>query len=102
MGSETSKVEQVGTEQAATVVWGSVLLRSPGSQSGHKTCLTSPQVLVRGLGCRYTTFLAVPGGKQLAVEGISDPVLAADHSQAFSGSRTKAPRAGEGRWKEVT
>lgn len=54
------------------------------------------------MGCWYTTFLAVPGGKQLAVEGISDPILAADHSQAFSGSRTKAPRAGEGRWKEVT
>lgn len=43
-GSETSKVEQVGTEQATIVVWGSVLLRS---QNGHRMCLMSSQVLGR-------------------------------------------------------
>lgn len=39
VGSEASKTDQVGTEQTATVVWGSVLLRSPRIQN--------PQ----GLGC---------------------------------------------------
>lgn len=43
MGSETSKVEQVGTEQAATVVWGSVLLRSPGARVGIRRASRHPR-----------------------------------------------------------
>lgn len=34
VGSEASKIGQVGIEQATTVVWGSVLLRSPRGQDG--------------------------------------------------------------------
>lgn len=67
-------MEQVGTEQATIVVWGSVLLRN---QNGHRTCLMSPQALGGGGECS-TIFLAVPGGRQLVVEGISDPVLTAE------------------------
>lgn len=34
VGSEASKIDQVGTKQTTTVVWGSVLLRSPRSWNG--------------------------------------------------------------------
>lgn len=93
-GSEVSKVEQVGTEQATIVVWGSVLLRS---QNGHRTCLMAPQVLGGGGKCS-TVFLAAPGGRQLTMKGISNPVLTA--GPGILRSRTRAPRAEESMWKE--
>lgn len=42
-----------------------------------------------GLGYGDTTFLAVPGRKQLALEGIRAPVLAAAEGKADSGNRMK-------------
>lgn len=53
----------------------------------------SPQVPVRGLGCWYTTFLAVTGGKQLAVELINSLVVITG-GQSFSGKRTKVSGSG--------
>lgn len=48
VASEASKIDQVGTEQTATVVWGSVLLRSPRIQNGVPLC--HPRY-GEGLGC---------------------------------------------------
>lgn len=98
--TEASKVGQMGTQQAPTVVWSSSLPRCPSSQSGCRSCLIVTQTQVTGLGYWYTTFLSVPGRKWLAVEGISSLVLAVG-GQAFSGEgkslRIRAPRAGEGK-----
>lgn len=37
--TEASKVGQMGTQQAPTVVWSSSLPRCPSSQSGCRSCL---------------------------------------------------------------